>query len=974
MTSKETDWEQRLQALLRPVEIDPQNQPLALQVEDGLLVPLRLDSKNAWSTRRARWRDLTSRWVSVTAGLNTGQLTALRSLFDQASNQGLIQVDSLDSTGLQCLQDCYHKGVEIFSDPARDFVYVPDDLDATMFLDIAETGAGLEISGKPLVKPNPKQPPTQLSGFRFAPAISGTFHEALADIQANPIIVSAPEIDHFWAQWEQWTETLDLVALLTPETRRLAQSHHFGPATLHGFLAVNPVEPRQLEFTWTLQRKSPAGKIISLPVDTHNPSKTVSQLMARLGAQLAWREESTRNFFNHVFPVWELNRLRDLADDINDTDCVRVVFSPQLEHTKIFSEIPEMTLNLSSFESGDYRLDLEWCLGSERVQSADFLAALGRADRWWQSPDGNWVDLYSPQMRDLQAILQEFEELGLQDFQRGSGWIVDISQLGLVQALTKFAKTRQLSPRWQENATALLHPQPVAVPSLPEGQWRNYQQDGFQWLYARAAAGLGGILADDMGLGKTLQMLAVVAAWRRDHPVPTVPDAVTNAGAEAVPDTAGGTVVDTVSDTVLDTVSDTANSTGATRPTFVVVPASLLATWEEQARHWFPQLRLLVQSVSVGKHPADWQCLRQKLDSVDLVLTTYTLARLDMDFWAECQFSGLILDEAQAVKNPATSTHRALTRLRARWAFALSGTPLENRERDLWSIFALTVPRLLPPLAAFERHLHHAALTERSAARHALSARVSPFLLRRTKESVASEIPAKTEQVIHLDLESHQAELYQKYLVAARLEAEGLRAKRLNVLTALTRLRQLSLSARLINPAVPEDGAKIDYLVDALPDLAAQDHNILVFSQFTSFLALLRARLEDQGITYAYLDGSTRNRRDQVDCFQRGSARVFLISLKSGGFGLNLTAADYVFLCDPWWNPQVESQAIDRAHRIGQTRPVNVYRLVAKNTIEQRVLAMQAQKRELFDQVLRGSENREVTPQITLEQLRALLD
>ena len=142
MTSKETDWEQRLQALLRPVEIDPQNQPLALQVEDGLLVPLRLDSKNAWSTRRARWRDLTSRWVSVTAGLNTGQLTALRSLFDQASNQGLIQVDSLDSTGLQCLQDCYHKGVEIFSDPARDFVYVPDDLDATMFLDIAETGAG----------------------------------------------------------------------------------------------------------------------------------------------------------------------------------------------------------------------------------------------------------------------------------------------------------------------------------------------------------------------------------------------------------------------------------------------------------------------------------------------------------------------------------------------------------------------------------------------------------------------------------------------------------------------------------------------------------------------------------------------------------------------------------------------------------------------------------------------------------------
>lgn len=926
--------------LFSSVEIDPRNQPLALQIEDDLLVPLRLDTKNAWSTRRARWRDLTSRWVSVTAGLNSAQLAMLRALFEQCAENGAVQINSLGESGLEKLRECYRSGIEIFSSPAREFVYVPVEIGSNLRLQMTENDVGLRIEATPLMNPPENLPPVRLPGFCIAPACSRQIHESLFELQAQVAVVPPDETDHFWAQWEQWAEQSEINALLTLESRQLVESHHFGVATLYGILEMNPQDKRQIEFNWSIKRESAVGKVISLPLQTQNPSGLESKLMLRLGAHLGWREEAAREFFNHVFPIWELNRLRDLVTQINTSEYAQAVISPQLDQVNIFSEVPEMALDITD-AAGEYNLRLDWILGTERISSADFLPALGRSDRWWQSPQGNWVDLYSAKNRDIQAILQEFNELGLEDFQHGSGWKIDISQLGLVEALGRISQTRQYAHSWEESARALLEPRPAPALSLPQGQWRPYQEEGYQWLYARAVAGLGGILADDMGLGKTLQMLAVVAALRQ---------------------------------TQNQSKEKTSRESLDSKPALAIVPASLLSTWEEQTRRWFPQLSVLVQSVSVGKTAADWERKTQEITHADLVLTTYTLARIDIDFWEKHEFSGLIFDEAQAVKNPATSTHKALSQLKARWAFALSGTPLENRERDLWSIFALTVPKLLPPLPVFERRLSSTVLSERTSVHRALSARISPFLLRRTKEAVAEEIPAKTEQVINLNLEPQQAELYQKYLLVARSEASQTGAKRINVLTALTRLRQLALSARLINPHLSEDGAKVDYLLQSLPDLAGQNHNILVFSQFTSFLNLLRTRLDAVGLPYAYLDGGTRDRGGQIDFFQQGEAQVFLISLKSGGFGLNLTAADYVFLCDPWWNPAVEAQAIDRAHRIGQTRPVNVYRLVAKNTIEQRVLAMQERKRELFNQVLTVAANREVSPRITLAELRALLD
>ncbi|MST50358.1 DEAD/DEAH box helicase [Mobiluncus porci] len=947
MSNFEKDWEEQLAKLLVEAPIDPENQPLALKLDKGLIVPLRLDSKLEWSPKRATWRDLTSRWVSVTAGLNPTHLAALKNLFERFSRGGSLQISdlqaavTLQTASPTALRECYETGVEIFADPQGDRILVPRD-QVSYHLDIISNSEGLELklAATPETPGTPDTPgipdalaapgipaPAETSPFPEFKVVPSFPRETLQRLKLLPpegIRIPLADTAIFWAQW---AERPALRQILTPEARHLAENHSFQESHLEGILEPNRKDSRLMDFRWNVSRTTKGGDTTTYPLDAATAGQLERDLFGELGKSLGMVKVEAEQFFSRSFPVWELSRLRELVARVNSGSSGRITIDEDLDKLAIYSEIPDINLEITDAASGGYHLDIALNLGGERLRSADFLPAWGRHDRWWQTPAGNWVDLFSSQNRELQQILQEFSELGLTDFEGGTGWNVGLPQLGLVESLSALATTRQLSPQWKAQAAALLDPKPAPLPTLPEGTWRPYQEDGFQWLYARAHAGLGGILADDMGLGKTLQMLAVVA-------------------------------------------SQPENS----EPILAVVPASLLSTWQQQAAQWFPSLRVVVQATTIGKTADELKKKTREVLGADLVVTTYTLARIDMDFWETLEFSGIILDEAQAVKNPATATHKALTRLRSRWAFALTGTPVENREKDLWSILALTVPQLLPPLPVFERRLSQDALSERAATRQALGRKVWPFLLRRTKEAVASDLPPKIEQQITLELEPTQQGLYDKYLTAARLEAADPKAPRLNILTALTRLRQLSLSARLINPEIPEDGSKITYLMGALSDLASQQRKILVFSQFTSFLKVLRQQLDTVGTPYSYLDGTSRDREKQIADFQDGPNRVFLISLKAGGFGLNLTEADYVFLCDPWWNPAVEAQAIDRAHRLGQTRAVNVYRLVAANTIEERVLALQEKKRELIDSVLSPQENREVHPQITLEELRSLLD
>jgi superfamily II DNA or RNA helicase len=439
---------------------------------------------------------------------------------------------------------------------------------------------------------------------------------------------------------------------------------------------------------------------------------------------------------------------------------------------------------------------------------------------------------------------------------------------------------------------------------------RPYQADGLSWLSFLREVGLGGILADDMGLGKTVQALALIAAEK--------------------------------SEGRLD------------KPALVIAPTSLMANWRLEAEKFAPNLNVLTL------HGLDRKDRFAAIGESDLVLTTYPLIGRDKDVLKAQSWSLLILDEAQTIKNPDAATTRLIRELPARQRFALTGTPLENHLGELWSLFNVVSPGFLGDRAWFS----HAFRTpiekkgDKERARH-LARRVKPFLLRRTKNQVASELPPKTEIVERIEMEREQRDIYESIRLAmhakvrAAIAAKGLNRSRIIVLDALLKMRQACCDPRLLKlPAknvAKAKSAKLERLDELLDELMEEDRRILIFSQFTSMLDLIRPRLDARKIGYSLLTGATKDRPKEIQAFQNGETKIFLISLKAGGVGLNLTAADTVILFDPWWNPAVEEQAIDRAHRIGQDKPVFVHKLVIAETIEEKMEEMKARKRQLAE-------------------------
>jgi SNF2 family DNA or RNA helicase len=441
------------------------------------------------------------------------------------------------------------------------------------------------------------------------------------------------------------------------------------------------------------------------------------------------------------------------------------------------------------------------------------------------------------------------------------------------------------------------------------GTLRDYQRDALGWFAFLKRFGFGGCLADDMGLGKTVMVLA----W-------------------------------------LDRLRATPESKG---PSLVVVPRSVVFNWIEEAARFAPALRVL-----------DFSGANRSVEHVQrhhLVLTTYGTLRRDALLLKDVEFDYAILDEAQTVKNANTAGAKAVRLLRARHRLALSGTPVENHLGELWSLFDFLNPGRLGTSSSFARHGRAAARRDPEAL-DVLARGVRPFILRRTKAQVAPELPPRSEWTIRCELQPAQRELYDElrdhYRAALlrRIHREGLQKSKMQVLEALLRLRQAACHPGLIDPRrASEPSAKFDALIPQLSELREEGHKVLVFSQFTSLLALLRSRLDADGVVYEYLDGKTRDRESRVTRFQEDpSCDLFLISLKAGGLGLNLTAAEYVFLLDPWWNPAVEAQAIDRAHRIGQTRHVFAYRLLAADTVEDKIVELQRSKRDLADAIVRA--------------------
>jgi len=447
-------------------------------------------------------------------------------------------------------------------------------------------------------------------------------------------------------------------------------------------------------------------------------------------------------------------------------------------------------------------------------------------------------------------------------------------------------------------------------PPLPPGleaELRPYQAEGYRWMARLAQAGFGACLADDMGLGKTLEALALLLAR------------------------------------------------GGQGPALVVAPTSVCANWELEAARFAPGLRVL--SLAGGDRAA----LLDQAGPMDLVIASYALLHLEGERLQRIPWATVVLDEAQNIKNAFTKRSQSAMALKADFRLVLSGTPMENHLGELWNIFRFLNPGLLGSLEQFQRRYQVPVERDQDPeALRRLKRLTGPFLLRRTKAQVLEELPPRTE--ITLELEPGKAEA--AFLEAMRIrsleqldQAVAGEGQAMLVLAAITKLRRACCSPELAHPGIGIPGSKLEAFLELVAEIRDNGHRALVFSQFVDHLALLRTSLNRLGIPYHYLDGSTpaKERARAVAAFQQGDRALFLISLKAGGTGLNLTGADYVIHMDPWWNPAVEDQASDRAHRIGQTRPVTIYRLVLKGTIEQKIVSLHAQKRQLADRLLEAT-------------------
>ncbi len=469
--------------------------------------------------------------------------------------------------------------------------------------------------------------------------------------------------------------------------------------------------------------------------------------------------------------------------------------------------------------------------------------------------------------------------------------------------------------------------QPQAEPQGFSGDLRQYQREGLGWMDFLQSFRLGGCLADDMGLGKTVQVLALLERRR--------------AGGEA----AG--------------------------PSLIVVPRSLVFNWIDEAARFTPQITIRNYTGLLRKPLLD------DLQPGDVLVTTYGTLRRDILKLKEIAFDYTILDESQAIKNANSLAAKAARLLNARHRLALTGTPVENHLGELWSLFEFLNPGMLGRSTVFQRCWKNGRAEPEKV--ELLRAALAPFLLRRTKEKVLAELPQKTEQTLYCELDRQERKAYdqlRKYYREAlqkKIDAGRLNQSKIQVLEALLRLRQAACHRGLLDPThAAGSSAKLETLLEQLAEILAEGHKALVFSQFTSLLAIVREHLDRRGIVYEYLDGGTTNRGAKVRRFQEDAdCPLFLISLKAGGHGLNLTAADYVFILDPWWNPAVEAQAVDRAHRIGQTRPVFAYRIIARDTVEEKILELQASKRNLAEAII--SSDGSLIQRLTAEDLQLLL-
>jgi superfamily II DNA or RNA helicase len=599
------------------------------------------------------------------------------------------------------------------------------------------------------------------------------------------------------------------------------------------------------------------------------------------------------------------------------TDAISAGWSVQLENKHLkTSQGFSFEIQGSSIDWFDVHASVEF--GEEQARLPALLAALKNKQDYIQLSNGN-LGLIPDSLRRQVELLQKLGKANPKGdavrFKGAQALMLDLMMENLPDV------------SWDEKGTKLRNrlrniQKPIArkAPHGFKGTLRPYQEEGLGWMTYLQKIGIQGCLADDMGLGKTVQVLAMLEARRQDKAPPSI----------------------------------------------LVMPKSLVHNWIHEAKKFTPNLTVAALVGSDRPKSID------DLPPADIYLTTYSLLQRDIIWLKKKSFDYAILDESQAIKNAKTKSAKSCKLLGATHRLTMTGTPVENRLDDLWSQLDFLNPGLLKGAVGGKKTLEDDQM-------QLLARATRPFLLRRTKEQVVKDLPEKVEETLYCELppahakKYNELKLYYQQQLNQKIQQKGLKRSKIIVLEALLRLRQAACHPGLINPDERNHSSgKLELLKDMLSDIVPTGHKALIFSQFTSFLSIAEDLLKQEGYPYAYLDGKSKDRPEQIQKFQESTdCNLFLISLKAGGVGLNLTAADYVFLLDPWWNPAIEAQAIDRAHRIGQQRNVFAYRIVAENTIEDKILQLQSQKKELADAIL--SEENSLLSSLTMDDLNFLL-
>ncbi|WP_314134925.1 DEAD/DEAH box helicase [Actinomyces oris] len=803
------------------------------------------------------------------------------------------------------------------------------------------------------------------------------------------------------------------------------------PTTLRAALAVHvDTAEHHLSTEWFIRYVGEDGEVRS----SHALPDLAAAAEGRIEGETSGRDidgetRLAREVLNHLLPLagrhpalWQPLDLRGMATARFMTETLPVLRELEAFDIEVDDDVPDyreadaapvITTSVSDDEDRPdwFSLSVRVHVGQEEIPLALLMAAVATGEPEVLLESGTWVSIDRPEIETLARLMEEGRELA--DPQAQGELRVSALHAGYYEVLESLGVIERATARWKERVGRLLEraraAEAAGEPSggrsvegndaggtggrtgegtggapVPEGMratLRPYQLEGYRWLDFLRQAGLGGVLADDMGLGKTVQVLAAVQRLieQREEGQGSEP---TSSGDPGEPEGTG--------------------------PVLVIAPTSVVGSWVEQAERFCPGLRVRAVRRTAAKRE---ETLAQIVEGCDVVVTSYTIARLCEEEFIAQDWAWVVCDEAQFVKNHTSATYKAVRRLRSPSTIAITGTPLENSLMDLWALMSVAAPGLLPDPERFGQVYRKPIDRGDAEALGRLRRRMRPFLLRRTKEQVAADLPAKTEQVLTVELSAKHRKAYDQRLARERQRILGLLEEdtvqsRFIALKALTTLRQMALDPALVDgedgaepeaaesagggeaaggtsgsgrkaargvkaakgraagaPATgrsgpgrrPSPSAKVEVLVEHLGPILSEGHRALVFSQFTRYLSGVREHLEATGVRTAYMDGSTPDRQKVIDAFRAGEADVFLISLKAGGFGLTLTEADYVFLLDPWWNPQAEEQAVDRTHRIGQDKPVMVYRLVSADTIEEKVMALKEKKAELFARVVEGA-------------------